>query len=143
MSQSKKEVLSLFMEQIWNRGDFQLIEKLVSPSYEIVEDRGDPWEGQVLDHDTFAQRVRYSREAFPDLRFDIQHMVEEGDRVVAKWVMSGTHLGDLPQLPATGSAFSVAGMTIYQFKSGQVTGHIQVFDQMAFLMQIGFFPNGS
>lgn len=129
------------MEQIWNQANFQLVEQLVSPAYHIVEDRGDPWEGQTLDHDLFVQRVRYSRNAFPDLRFEIQQMVEEGERVAAKWIMSGTHLGDLPQLPATGSAFSVDGMTIYLFKDGQVSGHIQVFDQMAFLMQIGYFPS--
>ena len=141
MTQSKKEILSYFMEQIWNQGNFQLVEQLVSPAYTVVEDRGDPWEGQTLDHDIFVQRVRYSRNAFPDLRFDIQHMVEEDDRVAGKWVMSGTHLGDLPQLPATGSTFSIDGMTIYLFEGSQVSGHIQVFDQMAFLMQIGFFPS--
>ena len=139
MMQTKKETLSLFMEQIWNSGEFGAIEQLVAPAYTVIEDRGDPWEGQTLEHDAFTQRVLYSRNAFPDLRFDIEHMVEEEARVAAKWTMSGTHLGDLPQLPATGNSFSIAGMTIYHFDGGRVSGHIQVFDQLAFLMQIGAF----
>ena len=140
MAPTKKETLSLFMEKIWNSGEFGYVEQLVAPAYTVTEDRGDPWEGQTLDRDAFKQRVLYSRDAFPDLSFDIQHMVEEGERVAAKWMMSGTHLGDLPQLPATGAKFSIAGMTIYRFEGDQISGHIQVFDQMAFLGQIGFFP---
>lgn len=139
MVQDKKAILSSFIQQLWNQGDFAQIEQLVAPAYTIAEDRGDPWEGQTLDRDTFKQRVLYSRNAFPDLRFDIQDLIAEDEKVVAKWMMSGTHLGDLPQLPATGVPFSIAGMTIYHFANNQLCGHIQVFDQMAFLMQIGFF----
>ena len=138
MATSNKAILRQFMETIWNTGDFARVPDFVADAYTIEEDRGDPWEGQTLDQATFTQRVRYSRDAFPDLRFDIQEMVAEADNVVAKWFMSGTHLGDLPQLPATGRSFKIAGMTIYRINEGKVCGHVQVFDQLAFLGQIGF-----
>jgi len=133
-----KTILTLFMDQVWNKGDTDQVADFVAPQYEIRSDPGDPWEGQVLDHNTFKERVSYSRNAFPDLHFEIQEMIAEDEKVVASWIMSGTHEGDLPQLPATGRQFSISGMTIYYFEANKVTGHWQAFDQLGFLSQIGY-----
>ncbi|MFN2125821.1 MAG: ester cyclase [Candidatus Promineifilaceae bacterium] len=133
-----KQTLSQFMDQVWNQGNYDQIPKFVAPQYEIKNDPGDQWNGQVIDHETFKVRVAYSRNAFPDLNFAIEEMVAEDDRVAASWIMSGTHMGDLPQLPATGRKFSITGITIYYFEDGKVSGHWQAFDQLGFLSQIQF-----
>lgn len=112
-SQNLKQVLSAFMERIWNNGDSSQIEDYVASRYEIKNDPGDPWDGQVLNIDALKQRVLYSRNAFPDLRFEIQEMIAENEKVVASWIMSGTQSGNLPELPASGKPFSISGMTIY------------------------------
>ena len=133
-----KSTLQTFMGTIWNTGDFSQLEQYVSQQYTIKHDPGDAWEGQTLDHATFQQRVMYSRNAFPDLNFDIQEMVGEGNRVVAFWIMSGTHQGDLDNIPATGRQFSISGMTIYDFDdAGKVCGHTQAYDRLGFIGQMG------
>ena len=137
-SNDNKATLTQFMQRIWNNGDFTHLNKLVADQYTVRHDPGDAWEGQTLDHATFQERVMYSRNAFPDLRFDIQQMVAEADQVVSAWEMSGTHVGDLPQLPETGRPFAISGMTIYSFADGKVAGHWQAYDRLGFLMQIGF-----
>ncbi len=134
-----KSILRLYIEQIWNEGDFASIKDYVAPMYEIKSDPGDPWEGQIISLDRFQERVLYSRNAFPDLRFEIQEMIEGDEQAVASWIMSGTHTGDLPQLPATGKPFSITGMTLYYFENGKVCGHWQAYDRLGFLMQIGAF----
>ncbi|MFN2118172.1 MAG: ester cyclase [Candidatus Promineifilaceae bacterium] len=133
-----KQTLSQFMDQVWNQGNYDQIPKFVAPQYEIKNDPGDQWNGQVIDHETFKVRVAYSRNAFPDLNFAIEEMVAEDNCVAASWIMSGTHEGDLPQLPATGRRFSITGITIYYFEDGKVSGHWQAFDQLGFLSQIQF-----
>ena len=138
-SHNLKSILGTFMDRIWNNGDFSQIEKLIAPKYEIKNDPGDPWDGQILTIPTFQERVLYSRNAFPDLHFEIQEMVEENDKVVASWIMSGTQEGDLPQLPATGKSFSISGMTIYYFEEDKLCGHTQAFDRLGFLFQMSFF----
>ena len=135
----RRTILKHFMDVVWNAGDFSDLADYVSEAYTIKHDLGDAWEGQTLNHDTFKERVMYSRNAFPDLTFDIQEMVEEGNRVVAFWIFSGTHIGDLPNLPATGRPFSISGMTIYDFdEADRLTGHTQAYDRMGFLAQVGF-----
>ena len=134
---SLASTLASFMEDVWNQGDVGNLETYLAPAYTIYSDPGDPWEGQTLDRDGFHTRLLYSRNAFPDLRFDIQESIEGEDTVAIRWMMSGTHLGDLPNLPATGRSFSVSGMTFYSFDEGQICGHRQAFDQLGFLSQTG------
>lgn len=138
-NRTRKKVLSLFMQQVWNEGDFNGLVNFVAPEYSVSQDEYDPWGGQTIDHETFKQRVLYSRNAFPDLNFDIKDMIGENDSVAISWIMSGTHKGDLPQLPATGRRFSVAGMTFYYFAGDKLCGHSQSFDQFGFLKQMGVF----
>lgn len=133
-----KTTLQSFMDAIWNSGDFSNIADTVSEAYIVKHDPGDAWEGQTLDRETFQVRVMYSRNAFPDLNFAIQDMLQEDNRVVSFWIMSGTHQGDLPNLPATGCKFSISGMTIYDFdEDGKVCGHTQAYDRFGFLAQMG------
>jgi len=133
-----KARLQAFMDAVWNAGDFSHLDETVSERYTIKHDPGDAWDGQTIDRDTFVKRVMYSRNAFPDLTFDIQEMVTEAQRVVAFWMMSGTHEGDLTNLPATGKTFKVSGITIYDFDAGgRVCGHTQAYDRLGFLAQMG------
>jgi steroid delta-isomerase-like uncharacterized protein len=132
------EIENFITKQVWNNGDFTEIENFITPEYEIKNDPGDPWDGQILRIEKYKARVLYSRDAFPDLRFEIRDMIEENGKVVLSWMASGTHDGDLPQLPATGKRFSVSGLTIYYFEGSKICGHTQSFDRLGFLSQIGF-----
>lgn len=133
-----KSILKAFIEQVWNKGNFTEIKNFITPEYEIKSDPGDPWNGQILGYNEFEERVSYSRNAFPDLHFEIKDMIEENGKVVLSWIVTGTHVGDLPQLPASGKQFSVSGLTIYYFQGSKVCGHTQTFDRLGFLSQIGF-----
>ena len=55
-------------------------------------DEYDPWSGQTIDHETFKKMVLYSRNAFPDLNFDIQERVGENDSIAIRWIMSGIRI---------------------------------------------------
>jgi predicted ester cyclase len=60
------------------------------------------------------------RVAFPDARWTIQELIAEGDRVVSRWTMTGTHAGPLFDLPATGHAVAWTGIDIVRVADGQV-----------------------
>jgi steroid delta-isomerase-like uncharacterized protein len=132
-----KAILTQFLAEVWNSGDFRNLESLVTNPYHVLSDPGDPWNGQSLDYETLRQRVAYTRNAFPDVHFDVQEMVAEQETVAIRWVMSGTHTGNLPSLPATGKRFAIEGMTFYCFTNGKISGHRQSFNQLGFLAQIG------
>ncbi|MGH3085896.1 MAG: ester cyclase [Rubrobacteraceae bacterium] len=84
--------------------------------------------------------VSMYRSAFPDLRFEIDDMISEGDMVATRWTASGTHEGDLPDIPATGRRSTVSGITIDRFEGGKVTESWTNWDTLGMLQQLGVIP---
>ena len=137
--EANKESLKRLIDEVWNLGNFDTVEELIAPAYTVHHDPGDPWEGKTLNWEQYKQRVLYSRNAFPDLNFDIKEFVTTEDRVVISWILTGTHLGDLAEVPASGKQINISGLTIYYFEDDKISGHWQVIDQLAFVAQIGMF----
>ena len=129
--------LADFMESVWNRGDASAVDRFLADGYRIHSDPGDPWDGATLSPEGFKERLRSSRAPFPDLRFEIDETIAEGDRVAIAWRMRGTHTGPLGPYPATGRRIDVPGMTVYYFRDGRITGHRQVVDRAAVAQQLG------
>jgi steroid delta-isomerase-like uncharacterized protein len=135
-------LLRQFMERVWNRGELDAIDELLAETYTVHSDPGDPWSGQSLDRAGFRARLVASRAPFPDLRFDLGEVVAEGDRVAVSWTMRGTHSEAMGDVPATGNAIEVDGMTIYHFEAERIAGHTQVVDRLAVLQQLGLLALG-
>jgi steroid delta-isomerase-like uncharacterized protein len=135
---SNDQILNEFIEKVWNQQDFESIESFIDSTYEIYLDTGDPWEGKILDLATFKKRLKYSFDSFPDMHFDLQSTVSDGDHVGISWVMTGTNTGEIGELAATGKSICTSGMTIYHFRNGKIIGHSQVFDRVTVMRQLGF-----
>jgi predicted ester cyclase len=84
----------------------------------------------------YRNRLLYSRQAFPDLVFDIMQMIHEHDRVAVIWKDSGTHGGNLNGLPATGKKLDFSGQTFYLIEKGKAAGHWQTIDRLGFNQQL-------
>jgi steroid delta-isomerase-like uncharacterized protein len=78
--------------------------------------------------------------AFPDFNIEMKSAFLSGDWYGMEWVMSGTHKGDIPNLPATGKKFSVRGVSIGELKDGKTKRNSDYYDLMTFLRQIGVMP---
>ena len=58
--------------------------------------------------------------AFPDLHVTIEDSLAEGDEVVVRWTLRGTHDGEVAGgIPATGRRVEVSGITIRPDREGQ------------------------
>ncbi|MGA2623289.1 MAG: ester cyclase [Bacteroidota bacterium] len=135
---SNEEMIRDFVERVWNNQDFERVEMFVSPGYTIHLDTGDPWEGKTLNHAEFKKRLKFSFNSFPDIHFDIQTAVSDGDCVAITWIMTGTNLGKIGEIPPTGKPIKTFGTTIYHLRNGKVAGHSQVFDRTIVTKQLGF-----
>jgi steroid delta-isomerase-like uncharacterized protein len=122
--------------ETWSKDDFSELDSLIAEKYTIFSDPGDAWEGQTLDLSTYRNRLLYSRRAFPDLVFDVMQLIAERDRVAVIWKASGTHLGDLRGLPATGKRLGFSGQTFYLIQDEKAAGHWQVIDRLGFIQQL-------
>jgi steroid delta-isomerase-like uncharacterized protein len=88
-----------------------------------------------------AQLYTTARNAFPDYKVEVTAPVVAGDRGGAEWVMSGTHTGDLPGLPATNKYASVRAASIFELRGDKVSRWSDYFDMVTVLKQVGAMPS--
>jgi predicted ester cyclase len=133
----RKAELTEFLERVWNCGEIGVCDRFIANSYTLHHDPGDPWDGRTLDLAAYKGRLKISRAPFPDQRFDVQAMLEDGDTIAITWLWSATHAGDLPGFLATGKRITMSGATLYFFDaSDKLTGHWQITDRLGVYQQL-------
>jgi steroid delta-isomerase-like uncharacterized protein len=73
---------------------------------------------------------------FPDYRFDIVHLIAEGDMVAALMPFSGTHRGPVLDLPPTGRAVRVNEMVFFRIKDGKIVEAWEQWDEYSMRQQL-------
>ncbi|HEY3530514.1 MAG TPA: ester cyclase [Nocardioides sp.] len=130
---NKESVLRLY--ELLNQGDVDAVGDLAVDDYE----EHDPVPGQGTGKEGAIDRFSLITGALAP-HFTIEDLVAEGDRVVVRWTNSGTHVGEFAGIPATGRAFTIAGIDVYRLVDGRLCEHWHVIDQLAMLGQLGLLP---
>ncbi|MER5177536.1 flavin reductase [Streptomyces sp. NPDC002896] len=119
----------------WDHGQVEALDDLLSPSY--VRRRGPAATPQ--DRETLKDSIRAVREAFPDLRTEIEEIVEDsdGDRMAIRWRSTGRHTGTFLGVPPTGKPVEVSGATFARFDGRAVAEEWVTFDSRQLLEALG------
>jgi steroid delta-isomerase-like uncharacterized protein len=133
-TESNKALLRQAAEQIWNRGNFDAVDKMVAPNSTARN------QGEGMGREDFKQLVKEMRAGFPDLSFTIDAQVAEGDQVVTFATLRGTHKGEFRGLSPTGNKIEVRGSSHTTVQNGQVVQESVIYDQLAMITQLGVKP---
>jgi steroid delta-isomerase-like uncharacterized protein len=88
-----------------------------------------------------TRMFRMYRAAFPDLRMEAEDVLVDGDKVVARVRVTGTHQGEFMGMPATGKSVAIQLIDIIRFgEDGLVHEHWGVTDALAMMQQLGAIP---
>jgi predicted ester cyclase len=134
---SSKSIYQAFVDDVLNGGRFELAEKYLDP----VVVSHNPFPGQQPGIEGFVQALRAFRSAFPDLHARATHYIEEGDRVVGRFEVKGTHQGDFMGLAATGRPIHYEEIAIVRLAGGRIVEHWAVADALAIMQQLGKSDN--
>lgn len=75
---------------------------------------------------------------FPDLKITIHELIADGDLIMAKCEATGTQLGEMNGIPATGKKGNVAHWTINRFNAdGKITESWNLNDNLGMMQQLG------
>jgi steroid delta-isomerase-like uncharacterized protein len=76
-------------------------------------------------------------QGFPDLKHNIIEQVAADDKVVTRWVATGTHSGSFMGVAATGKRVEFAGINIYTINHGKFAQSQVNWDLLSLFRQIG------
>ena len=78
--------------------------------------------------------------AFPDLKWTIEDMIAEGDKVVVRFRASGTQKGAFQGIPPTGRQIIMTGAAIYRIAGGKIAEDWAFMDALSIMRQLGAIP---
>jgi len=115
MTISNKQVVRAFTEEVLGRGKDHLLPTLISADYVLHLSLGDHYgaDGTRID-------IAAWREGFADLTLSLEDLLGEGDRVVRRFVLRGTHSGPFLGFAATGNGIEVSGIAIDRLHDGLI-----------------------
>ncbi|MGY1822964.1 ester cyclase [Geodermatophilus sp. SYSU D00079] len=79
-------------------------------------------------------------DAVPDLRLDLTRRLPHGDLVAEEYTLSGTHLGTLFGVPATGRRLRIRAVSFVRMRDGRLAEDHFYLDVAGVLAQMGLFP---
>lgn len=74
--------------------------------------------------------------AFPDLQFAIDDEIAEGDRVMTRWTMHGTHLGPFRGVPPSGRPVTGWAIEVSRIAGGKIGEQWLLWDTLDLLHQL-------
>ena len=132
MSEQNKALIRRWFQEVWSEGREASIDALMDPGC-LVHGLGQEMRGP----ESFKAFHSAYRNAFPDVRLNIDDIVAQGDIVAARWSGTGTHRGNGLKVPATGRQVQLSGMTFARVQNGKLVEGWNVFDQMGMYLQLG------
>jgi steroid delta-isomerase-like uncharacterized protein len=81
--------------------------------------------------------VRMVTAAFPDNRHEVEEVIADGDKVVLRCTLTGTHMGPFMGIPPTGRRIEVNEIHIYRLEDGKAVEHRAGRDDLGAMRQLG------
>lgn len=115
-SATPRAVILKYYDVVWDKRQPQAIDELFASGYLNHAGARGVLAGPAGIRKNYDSLVT----AFPDVRFTLDDILVDGDKVVVRYTMLATHEGEFQGKPATGRAVTVPGIGIYRVADGQI-----------------------
>ena len=136
MSEENKALVRRSFEEVWNDKNLDALDEIVAP--DVVNHSSPPGLPEGVEGNKAFIGMYLS--AFPDTKMTIEDMIATGDKVVTRWVATGTHDGELMGIPPTGKHVTVTGIGIDRISGGKIVESWGEFDALGMMQQLGVAP---
>jgi steroid delta-isomerase-like uncharacterized protein len=75
--------------------------------------------------------------AFPDIVFEVERVIEESEQLVICWKAAGHHKGKIHKIPATGRFIQFRGVSVLEVKEEKIAKVWYLWDEAGMLRQMG------
>jgi steroid delta-isomerase-like uncharacterized protein len=138
LEENKKLVRRIY-DELWNQRKLEVAEELIAQGAVNYDTGLLPL---PFGPEEMKGTVRMVTAGFPDNRHDVEEMVAEGDKVVVRCTLTGTHEGEFMGIPPTGRSIEVSEIHVYRLKDGKAVEHRVGRDDLGAMRQLGVIPDG-
>jgi steroid delta-isomerase-like uncharacterized protein len=118
-----------------------VIDEIFAPDFvDHDPDEADP-SGKIIGTQGARADVIGFTTGFPDLRVTPDQLLTEGDRVVGRFTVTGTHTGEFMGIPPTGKGVSVTAIQVFRIANGKIQEAWLQIDRLGMLQQLGVIPS--
>lgn len=135
-AERSKRIARRYVEEVWNGGDVDAMDEILTRD-QLYHDP--TFDGEE-DLEEFKRFIREYREAFPDLRYDVDDYVAEGDTVAFWGRVTGTHEGPFMGSEPTGNEIDIMGIGVVRVEGGKIAERWANFDLFGLFQQLGIDP---
>jgi len=132
-AEENKAIVRRYLDEAWIKRNLNILDELMAPNYA----RYLPGQVTPLDREGQKQRIAGFHAAMPDLDFLIEDLFAEGDRVVFRVKISGTHTGPFMGVAPTGKPLIVTAIDIARLENGKIVDHWGQMDMAGLMRQLG------
>jgi len=137
MSAEKNKAVIRSFEHACAIGDWATVDKLAAPNF-VYHNPAYPGD---LTLEGFKQKVVIDLvKAFPDLEFNIEDIIAEGDKVVVRYSFGGTHKSEFAGIAPTNKRVRITSIVINRLTDGKVVERWVESNPFALMLQLGVVP---
>jgi len=137
-----KQLINRFVEELWNERRLDVADAIFDKDCVTHQLRsGVPVDAVPRGPEAIKEHIADWIASFPDLRFSIEQMLSEGDRVVMQLLMEGTHQHAWLGIPASGKKLQIRMFTVHRVMQGKIVEDWVLVESLGFFQQLGVIPN--
>ena len=131
--EENKLLVRRYYEEVVNTGDVDRVGEFVSPDYvEVYNNVRHP-----VGLEGAKEHILGVRETYPDLHLTIERQIAEGDWVVTRVTMRGTHKGVWLGMRPTGKVVEMTAVNVDKVEGGLIVEHGGAANIFEPLLEIG------
>jgi steroid delta-isomerase-like uncharacterized protein len=132
-TEENKAIVRRYFEEAWGKGNLDVMDELMDPDY---VNHGSVPGHPVTDREDMKRVEEATRQAFPDVKFEMHDMMAEGDVVVYRWTGGGTQQGEFMGIPPSGRRFSTQGVVFSRIRDGKIVEQRRIVDVYTMMQQL-------
>jgi steroid delta-isomerase-like uncharacterized protein len=138
----RKQLITRFVEELWNERRLDVADAIFARDCVTHQlQSGVPADAVPRGPQAIKEHVMGWVASFPDLRFTIEQMLSEDDRVVMQLLMEGTHRGPWLGIPASGKKVQIRMFTVHRVVQGKIVEDWVLVESLGFFQQLGVVAN--
>jgi steroid delta-isomerase-like uncharacterized protein len=137
---TNEQLFTRYFDECANGGNFDLLDEIFASDYQH-HDPANPDPRPVVGPQGVRDHLVSLKGGFPDLVFEVEDMISDGDQIIIRWTARGTNTGDYFGMPPTGKSIEITGMNTWRTRDGKAVEGWVNRDDMGLLQQLGVIPS--